>query len=349
MPINFNLLNDDGSSSSNSDEDTTQQIPTPTPAKVIPSYEDLSSTRADEETVLQAVYDTDFKSVPGIWGCPKLQILVKPPDTEQCFCHLTLSVQLAKQYPYVPPNLELLSVQGLSQTEQNTLLHQLQEKARELAQSGTVMVIELVQLVEDYLIKHNEDPTVSAWEQMKAREKEQEAIQRAMEEHWMHTAVGGNANTEQVSPTNHEGMTSDSLMSSSVHRTSTVDLAPDIARELARQRQAIAAATQQRKKPTLMEAAVTVPNTNLLGESLQDEDDDEEDFDDFEAPSPPLDGNNSRYRTDFIELGILGRGGGGEVVKVRNRLDRRICKSSSLSQQRAEAGLILMSFGNTRC
>jgi translation initiation factor 2-alpha kinase 4 len=35
-------------------------------------------------------------------------------------------------------------------------------------------------------------------------------------------------------------------------------------------------------------------------------------------------GGSSRYKSDFIELGVLGRGGGGEVVKVRNRLDRRI-------------------------
>ena len=333
MPTNFNLLQDDSSSSSSSNEDTTQQIPAPTPAKHIPSYEDLSTARADEETVLQAVYDSDFKSIPGIWGCPKLQILVKPPDTKRCFCQLILSVQLAKQYPYVPPNLELLSVQGLSQTERNELLQQLQEKARELAQSGTVMVIELVQLVEDYLIEHNEDPTVSAWEQMKARENEQKANQRAMERQWMQTTVGNSTASDQVSPTNHEGITSDSLTTRSIHQKTTVDLAPDIARELARQRQAIAAATQQRKKlmeriSTSMEVAATAPSTNLVGESNLDDDDDEFDFEYFEAPPPPLDGNSSRYRTDFIELGVLGRGGGGEVVKVRNRLDRRICKLS---------------------
>ena len=32
----------------------------------------------------------------------------------------------------------------------------------------------------------------------------------------------------------------------------------------------------------------------------------------------------SRYYSDFNELGLLGRGGGGEVVKVRNRLDRQL-------------------------
>ena len=44
---------------------------------------------------------------------------------------------------------------------------------------------------------------------------------------------------------------------------------------------------------------------------------------DLELP-PSSGGSYSRYQTDFVELGPLGRGGGGEVVKAINRLDRRI-------------------------
>jgi hypothetical protein len=45
--------------------------------------EDLSTARADEETVLAAVYgEEDFRRIPGVWGCAKLQVKVRPPDVE---------------------------------------------------------------------------------------------------------------------------------------------------------------------------------------------------------------------------------------------------------------------------
>lgn len=329
MPSSFSVLRDDDSSSSSSREAdgvaaTANYDTSATTAQHIPSYEDLSTVRADEETVLQAVYDTDFSSVPGTWGCPKLQIRVRPPDADQSFCELTLSVQLGKKYPYVPPSMELLNVKGLSKTEQQEMSQQLQEKSRELAESGTVMVIELVQLVEDYLIEHNQDPNVSAWEQMKAREKEQEENRQALERQWMNPAAS--SISEQVSQPNREGASNlegisieHDVISPRADQHET--LAPDIAQELARQRQAIMAASQQRR---VMERISSSGDTPVLKNSDIDDDDDDDDLIDYEPP-PPYDGNISRYQNDFIELGILGRGGGGEVVKVRNRLDRRIC------------------------
>ena len=56
-------------------EDTTETT--------IPSYEDLSTTRTDEETVLAAVYGDEFSSEVGVWGCKRLSVLVKPPDVDQ--------------------------------------------------------------------------------------------------------------------------------------------------------------------------------------------------------------------------------------------------------------------------
>lgn len=50
----------------------------------IPSYEDLSLTRVDEETVLNAVYGDDFWKRNGAWGSSILCVKVRPPDTEPC-------------------------------------------------------------------------------------------------------------------------------------------------------------------------------------------------------------------------------------------------------------------------
>ena len=50
---------------------------------VIPSYEDLSVARADEETVLEAVYGDDFTRRDGKGGYAQLSVRVRPPDIER--------------------------------------------------------------------------------------------------------------------------------------------------------------------------------------------------------------------------------------------------------------------------
>lgn len=77
-PGRFDALEDDSSE----DEDQDQHVN-------VPSHEDLSMTRADEETVLAAVYGDDFTREKGVWGCARLCVHVRPPDTEKVGSELT--------------------------------------------------------------------------------------------------------------------------------------------------------------------------------------------------------------------------------------------------------------------
>lgn len=214
--------------------------------------------------------------------------------------HLSLSVQLGKQYPYVVPTIEFRNVSGLTKKEQQELMGQLDKRARECAQTGSVVMCELVQVVEDYLLAHNLDPNLSAWEQMKAREalqqQEEQEAKRRQEKELKRIMMEEHDKTDEFSPNR------------------MVASGGEVEKELARQMEALVAADRKRR---------SFPMPAPKEASNDEGDDDDFDYDDAEIP--PLVGS-SRYQTDFIELGLLGRGGGGEVVKVRNRLDRRLCK-----------------------
>lgn len=169
------LQDDDDDDSSTGSSAAGQQKPSEGNSVTVPFYEDLSSGRVDEETVLIAVYGDDFSSEKGVWNYPCWAVKVKPPDIDpqKIGSSLSLHLQLNKKYPYAVPKIDIQNVTGLSPVEQKELRKELHDRAIELAQSGSVMMIELVQVAEDYLLAHNSDPTMSAWEQMQEREKHQ--------------------------------------------------------------------------------------------------------------------------------------------------------------------------------
>ena len=78
----YNVLNSEHRGDESDDENNDGHPNAETDLDV-PPYEDLSLYRSDEETVLAAVYGEDFRREDGVWGCAKLCVHVRPPDTEK--------------------------------------------------------------------------------------------------------------------------------------------------------------------------------------------------------------------------------------------------------------------------
>jgi translation initiation factor 2-alpha kinase 4 len=329
-------------------------------------FEDLTMQREDEELVLAAVYGDDYSKEGGIWGYPILCVHVKPPDLkpEQIGSELTLKVQLVKKYPFATPTIHLKNVKGLSssimtspssklkkgkggqpQSIQSILLKALNIKCRQLAKSGLVMVCELVQIVEDFLLLHNQDPTkanISEWDQMNARKKKEKKIAEDYEK----TLDFMNHDDDEEDYDHEEEEHCRRSKSKNSTTNNTIDK-DRIEMEFARQNEALKADQKRRRRKlsqgndsyqsqSSSSSSSSPFSSSSLLEHYQDDDDDDDDTNNnendeagdglgnlFHSENANI-SSNSRYESDFIELGYLGRGGGGEVVKVRNRLDRRI-------------------------
>ena len=77
MSSRFTVLrSSEGDSDSNNDDNKNNEAS-------VPSYEDLSLIRVDEETVLTAVYGDDFSREDGPWGSAILSVKIRPPDMEE--------------------------------------------------------------------------------------------------------------------------------------------------------------------------------------------------------------------------------------------------------------------------
>lgn len=314
MPSKFEALADDDESDGreedfdNNDERLSD----------IPSYEDLSMTRVDEETVLSAVYGNDFVKKGGPWGSKIMSVIVRPPDisSSKVGSTVVLNIQIGKKYPYFQPKVNLSDVKGLSNVEQAELTKQLNERCLDLASNGSVMVCELVQVTEDFLHSHNIDPTMSAYDTMKAREAEEKKI--LMEKEKKLISFMDVDERKKI----------DRHFSDTGERYDTFDSAAKvrIQRELDRQDAALNHIHGNVPFNDLNDIH-DLSDSEDLDMTLREEEDDDYD-DDFQFDEPTNGkGSSSRYNSDFIELGLIGRGGGGTVFKVRH-----ICSSFLILQ-----------------
>ena len=295
--------------------------------------EDLSMQRHDEETALSAIYGNDFSSETGAWNCPLYKIRIRRASevTDHGGVHvhdannddgkkieLTLQIQLNKKYPYSIPMIQLTNVIGCPTAKLSDLINLLQLKAKECADLGCVMGWELGQVVEEYLV----DYSLKLERENKQRERDMNGQYKSNDDgidNLDYCSIGeinGDNNSDHRSNPPSPGRES---------------FDGDVQKEIARQMKALDLAEKMRRHRREVRASLSSTYLPRQSENYEDENDEDflelsDEYNQLDLEFQPTSSSSAfgRYETDFVELGPLGRGGGGEVVKAINKLDRRV-------------------------
>lgn len=245
----------------------------------------------EELEVLEAIYGPDFELRPNESldeVNQRFAITVRWRADEQEGPSLCLIVQYNRCYPRIqPPSLEIESVSGLSDQQIAELSEKLSSSADQRV--GDVMIYDLVVEIQEYLQQHCVQRQSSFFEQMLERQDEQlreeeEQYQFELQQQ-QEKAIAEEKALKQV-----------------------------LQNALERKEHDIREAFERKK--------ITAQHQD--GEIASDKESDSSSSVSTDDEMEHRIASTSRYYNDFKELGLLGRGGGGEVVKAQNRLDRQL-------------------------
>ena len=258
----------------------------------------LSSEAQEELEVLRSIYGADFSERATAWKQGFCCVLAVRPliHGTDIHAHVDLKVTLASTYPRSKPTVALERVRGLSPAEARELLVALQALAAEKV--GAVMIHDLASAAESYLEVHNRKPQ-TFYEIMNSRKSREHEALKSLRESGPHA--------------------DDADLSERGDERSLAAAVPEAPLEAAPE---VAGATEKAWLMSFIQQGQT-------GDS------DSSDESDGEAPvaaepekrpsiSPRDAVPASRYEAEFVEIELLGKGGSGQVWKVRNKLDRRI-------------------------
>ncbi|RHZ16643.1 hypothetical protein DYB37_001033 [Aphanomyces astaci] len=283
---------------------------------------DACKAMQDEEMeVLQAIYGDDYSERKSIKGFPSFAISIsKQGETLssngsgdiQGVATVSLRLQLRRGYPVADvPDVDVESSDGLTDSEVATLEEMLQDLSREKLKlgEGAVMVHDLIVATEEFLLRHIKDQR-SFFDQMVKRHQKQ--AERDAEEHRRTKAL----EQEQAM---HEEQQMQKVIQADIEKK---------AKMKHRGGQQHHHHHHQPPTATAVDHATSVRTTaagryDSSDESSSGSSDGSFGDSDSDSRVVPAQHSTSRYWNDFKEDKVLGRGGGGEVLKVQNRLDRQ--------------------------
>eukprot|EP00903_Cladosiphon_okamuranus_P014260 g13246.t1 len=315
------------------------------------------SEAAQEIEALKAIWP-EMEDRPPVWNSPAVAVPVCPLGSLDAKrpTRVTVVVIFNPRYPKVPPRVELESPCQLSDDEVAKLKHMLEAKAAEVAGTGMVMVHDLLVLTNDFLSdKNRADEERSKGESLfqkmlteeqrqrdkreeeeleeERRQRDEEAKQLQEEEakgeaHWAVVREKLEQKKERAASVGFMG-----AMEGVIPEISAGDVHGE------EEEEAQGAGGGGRGQRGGLEGDV---GRGAAGEEESSASDDSwmNDLDDnniagggeipggggggVDGAGTALKERSSWYRSQFKELENLGKGGFGTVVKVRNRVDRRL-------------------------
>ena len=266
-----------------------------------------STLRRDNELLsLEAMYGEDFSlKREGRQPCIAIQVKCPEADDNDPSSSCTLVIEFPRGYPeHVSPKVTFEGLEGPSNRDKrDDLRHRLATMADE--RSGEEVTFDLVLVVSDFLSEHASGGADLLTEmatrmQERAAEEEAERNERSRTQREEEAAAQAHAESAEL------------LLGK--------ELDQQIADE--KSRRAEIAQEQRRVRSASLDAAAEEPPPppEELGEGADEEEEDDEEAD-ILALATADSSRFNRWQADFKAICILGKGGGGEVVSCRNRLD----------------------------
>nr|CCA16528.1 eukaryotic translation initiation factor 2alpha kinase putative [Albugo laibachii Nc14] len=251
-----------------------------------------------EVQALRAIFDSDFvlKSATPLYSHIFSITLESFCESGNASAQISLDFDLSKLYPVRDiPQISVHVSRGLPEPKRNLLEKELLELAEQ--KRGDVMIYDLIMYAKDFITLQQDSTrsSVSFFDEMMLRKKQSETQMRQEEEE------SRNRQEEQ-------------------ERIQFERLIETIENERRKQKREWddIKHTSETSNIDIDEKENLADRRSIDPVKLSDSSDSSDEIEDYAERS------TSRYINDFKEIGLLGRGGGGEVVKAQNRLDRQL-------------------------
>eukprot|EP00611_Tribonema_gayanum_P015119 TRINITY_DN2691_c0_g1_i4.p2 TRINITY_DN2691_c0_g1~~TRINITY_DN2691_c0_g1_i4.p2 ORF type:complete len:362 (+),score=86.79 TRINITY_DN2691_c0_g1_i4:1018-2103(+) len=303
----------------------------------------------DELEALAAIWP-GFSLRTGVWGGKSFAVTVTPlglPE-KQIFARVTLVLSYPARYPRVAPLLRIESSEHLTDAEVKELKVLLAQHAASLT-GDRVFIHDLLALTAEFLGRCNRAPNVdhrSLWEQMqseerralKARQDEERLEEEKMEREELDKEAAAATKPQETALHWHPH-------AASPHPATAADVIAPASSSAAAN--ALGAYAKHGALDRIQEGGgegSDAAKEELQAFTPQGSDVDSDDLLEDEARGGlPASARASWYRSQFKEIGKIGRGGFGTVFKVRNRVVVAAAAVSGLriQEERGRGGLLL--------